>query len=73
MDIVDIDTRRALKLYTKIEVPESLHEELSRVFKHLKVFRMGAWVDLGPYRIKRVQYPHDIYGVWHDSVFYKIE
>jgi hypothetical protein len=70
---MDIDTRRALGLYTKIEVPEGLCQELSRVFKHLHIFRMGAWVDLGPYRIKRVQYPHYIYGVWHDSVFYKVE
>jgi hypothetical protein len=70
---MDIDTRIALRLYTKIEVSESLCQELTRVLKHLHIFRMGAWVDLGLYRIKRVQYPHDIYGVWHNGVFYKLE
>lgn len=70
---MDIDTRRKLGLYNRLEVAENLCEDLTRVFKRLHTFKMGAWVELGLYRIKRVQYPHDIYGVWHDGVFYKVD
>lgn len=70
---MDIDTRRMLGLYNRLEVADSLCEDLMRVFTRLHTFRMGAWVDLGVYRIKRVEYPHHIYGVWHDGVFYKVE
>lgn len=53
---LDIDTRRLLGIYTKLEIPEQLSIEISGCFNRIKYGKYNAVVRLGP---KRMVFPND--------------
>lgn len=63
VSLMDIDTRRALGIYTKLKVPLALQQDISQCFEKKTFFNGYACVRLGPPRL------FDFEGSYVDSMY----